>query len=367
MARWEEVTKLMGSVSGGRAGGTCDATLSSQADMLIREYSALLPGVTHVALIGYPMSSNKGDSAIWIGEKVLLEALGIETVYACVDNHDYNKDQLREALEAHGGPSKTAILLHGGGNFGDLWPGAQDNRESVAMDFLDYRIRSFPQTYKFHDVKKKLPKAQQAYGQHPDLQLTARDSKSFMAMQKDFGSKHMVSLLPDAATMLVTRPLPHAREVKDGYDVLFLARTDHEGGQDHGHQKGAIDDLRSFDNGDDSQHSSTNVTVADWVNVDPEGIRNAVDYDQHAQMRVDWTFEYLQQYALILSDRLHVHILSTVWGFDHVAVEEGSYAKIRTYHDTWLLGCGDRVAMTQNMQEAVDAAKGWYKNGKSFS
>jgi exopolysaccharide biosynthesis predicted pyruvyltransferase EpsI len=298
---------------------------------------------------------------------VLLETLGIETVYACVDNNDYSKSQLREALEARGGPSKTAILFHGGGNFGDIWPDAQINRETVAMDFLDYRVRSFPQTYKFYDEDKNLGRAQQAFGRHPDLQLTARDTKSFMAMQRDFGAKHQISLLPDAATMLATRPLPHGREVKDGYDVLFLARTDHEGSQDHGHEKGVIDELRHFGYGDHNQHSSTNVTVADWITVDPDGIEQAANFDQQARMRVDWTFEYLQQYALVLSDRLHVHILSTVWGLDHVTVEEGSYAKLRTYHDTWLLGCGDRVAMTQSMQEAVEAAKGWYRNGGSFS
>ncbi|KIW17054.1 hypothetical protein PV08_04245 [Exophiala spinifera] len=346
----------------GSHNGKCQSTLESHVALLVQEYSRMLPGVTHVAMIGYPNHSNKGDSAIWTGEKVLLEQLGIETVYACVTNRDYREADMREALESHGGPEKAAILFHGGGNFGDIWPAPQINREQVAEDFPDYRIRSFPQTYKFYD-DKALARAQQAFSKHPDLQLTARDTKSFMAMQNDFGSKHEVSLLPDLATMLITKPVPE-RRVNSIYDMLFLARTDHEGAQDHRKEKDVIAELQLVEDEDGSTHE-TNVTVADWIKMDPTGLKGAT-FDEQAQRRVDWTYKYLSENGLIISDRLHVHILSTVWGLDHVAVEEGTYAKLRTYHDTWLLGCGDRVAMTQSVREAVDAAKAWYKRGRKF-
>ncbi|KIW47701.1 uncharacterized protein PV06_00370 [Exophiala oligosperma] len=356
------IHSVVSSIKGSSHDGKCTSTLESHVALLFKEYSRLLPGVTHVAMIGYPNHSNKGDSAIWTGEKVLLEQLGIETVYACVGNHDYREADLRKALESHGGPEKTAILFHGGGNFGDIWPGPELNREQVATDFLDYRIRSFPQTYKFYD-EKALARAQKAFSKHPDLQFTARDTKSFMAMQNDFGGQHQVSLLPDAATMLITKPVP-PRQVNSIYDMLFLARTDHEGSQDHGKQGDVISELRRIEDVDGSTHE-TNLTVADWISVDPDGLEGAT-FDQQAQLRVNWTYNYLSEFGLIISDRLHVHILSTVWGFDHVSVEEGNYAKLRTYHETWLSGCGDRVAMTQSVREAVDAAKAWYKRGRKF-
>ncbi|KIW14989.1 hypothetical protein PV08_07776 [Exophiala spinifera] len=352
---WQDVKSTL------TAGGSskCASTLASQVEILTTEYKKLLPGVTHVAVIGYPNYPNKGDAAIWAGEQELLRALGIQMVYTCADENDYDKTKLRTELEAHGGPSKTVIMFQGGGNFGDIWPRLQTNREQVARDFPDYRIRSFPQTYKFYH-EKNLKVAQEAYGQHPDLQLTARDTRSYMAMQADFGKRHTVLLLPDAATMLINRvpPPPASRE-----GILFLARTDGEGEQDHVKEQAEVEKLRELV---DDHGKEMNVTTADWVTEDPKEAWTAANLDEQSWVRVNWAHDFLASYEMILSDRLHVHILSTVWGLDHVVVEQGSYAKLRTYHDTWLTGCGDRVAMTQSVQEGVDAVKAWYARGKHF-
>lgn len=295
---------------------------------------------------------------------MILEALGIEVVHICIDNRICDNPAIRKELEAHGGPDKTAIMFHGGGNFGDIWHNIQKNRELVAVDFLDYPIRSFPQTYKFSE-SKNLAQAQEAYGKHPDLQLTARDTKSFLKLQSDFGSSHKVLLLPDAATMLSESPLLSRPPKKGDVDFLFLARTDGEGNQDHGKENAVIEELKSVTDASGTPQAA-NVTLMDWIEDEPAGIKK-VPLEEQARMRVEWTYDFLGQGALILADRLHAHILSTVWGFDHVAVEEGSYAKLRTYHDTWLLDCGDGVAMTQSVREAVDAAQRWYTRGKSFS
>jgi len=321
----------------------------------------MLLGVEYVAMIGYPNHSNKGDSAIWVGELILLEDLGIQSVYASANSNDYDKTKLREILEAHGGPENTAIMFHGGGNFGDIWPGPQRDRETVAADFPDYRIRSFPQTYRFYN-QDQLERAQKAFSQHPDLQLTARDTKSYMSLQKDFGQNHKVSLLPDAATMLTTRPISGGRSPKEG--ILFLARYDKEGEQDHYKDKAIIEELRHISD-QDGNILDIDVTLQDWIKLDPEGLRGA-SYNDQAWLRVNWTYNFLNQYELVMSDRLHVHILSTVWGIDHITVEEGSYGKLRSYHETWLSGCGSIVAMTQSVREGVDSAKAWYRNGRSF-
>ena len=44
------------------------------------------------------------------------------------------------------------ILLHGGGNFGDLWPIYQRFREHVIAAFPDHRIVQLPQTVHFRDA-----------------------------------------------------------------------------------------------------------------------------------------------------------------------------------------------------------------------
>lgn len=307
---------------------------------------------------------NKGDSAIWAGQNVLLEALNIKTCYVLAQNvRDFNATVLREKLVEHGGPSKTAILFVGGGNFGDLWYRVQQQRESVAEKFPDYRIRSFPQTYKYNDAQK-LKHTQEVYGKHPDLQLTVRDTRSYMDLQRDFGAKHKILLLPDAATMLIGSP-PDRPAKKSGLDYMFLARTDKEGAQNHWEEKKTIDELQHSIN-EEGKEITTKIEITDWIDKDPVGL-DKVDDDGKALLRVEWAWDFLNQGALILSDRLHVHILSTLWGIDHVVIEEGKYAKLKTYHDTWLLKCENRVAMSQSVREGVDAAKAWYHRGGSFT
>jgi exopolysaccharide biosynthesis predicted pyruvyltransferase EpsI len=315
--------------------------------------------------------SNKGDSAIWSGESLLLKALNIETVYVCSSlRRDYNATLLRNALVKHGGPSKTAILDHGGGNFGDLYYIAQELREAVVSDFPDYRIRAFPQTYKFKD-QEKLEKTRRIFGQHPDLQLTARDTRSFEQMQRAFGSKHHISLLPDLATMLYTSPLiPQNQTDSTTHDFVFLARVDKEGGQNHWKEKATIQDLgRATDSVGELRE--TTFKIMDWLKEEPVGLQAALEdclsnkreWDKFAWLNVQWTYEFLSQKALIISDRLHVHILSTIWNIEHVIVEEGAYAKLRGYHESWLSECDDKVAFTLSVREGVDAAKAWYQKG----
>jgi len=310
------------------------------------------------------LKRNKGDAAIWVGESILLKALNIETVYVCSGRGGYNATHLRETLEQHGGPGSTAILYHGGGNFGDIWYGEQRLREKVAVDFLDYPIRSFPQTYKFSNPKK-LEHAKELFGRHPDLQLTVRDTKSYMQSQKDFGGKHRILLVPDAATMLITSPPPERVHRDDAADFLFLARTDGEGSQNHWKQIAVVEELRNVTN-KEGQAEEKKLVAMDWIKQDPPGVKTA-DWDGKAWLRVNWAYDLLSQGALVISDRLHVHILSTLWGIDHVVVEEGGYAKLKTYHDTWLLDCSNRVVMTQSVREGVEVAKKWYRRGGSFS
>ncbi len=255
--------------------------------------------------------SNKGDAALWAGQSLLFEALGITVAYICVNNDDYDKTKLREALEAHGGPQKTAILFHGGGNFGDLYHNAQTNRESVAIDFPDYRIRSFPQSYKFKD-EKNLQQAQAAFRQHPDLQLTARDMKSYMSIQRDFGRHHKVLLLPDTAEILSAHPMPERNPQAD--QILFLARNDHEAGQDHYQDEALVfEKLRQVVTGGADGHNTvidTNITFTDWMDKDPEGL-SAASWDGKAWLRTNWAYNFLGGFALTLTDRFHGHILST--------------------------------------------------------
>ena len=270
---------------------------------------------------------------------------------------------MRQTLEEYGGPEKTAIVFHGGGNFGDIWHREQYMREIVIQKFHDYRIRSFPQTYKFNDPVK-LATAQEVYGNHPDLQLAARDTKSFAALQTDFGAKHKVILVPDAATMLITNPPKGGGNKMSNADYVFLARTDKEGDQNHWEERKTIEELQHSRN-KNGEEVDTTLEIMDWLGHNPPGL-NEADWDGQAWLKVNWAYDFLTQGGFILSDRLHVHILSTLWGIDHVVIEDGEYAKVRTYHDTWLRQCEKPGSMAKTVKDGVEVAKAWYQRGGSF-
>src|SRR5262245_54225869 len=97
------------------------------------------------ALLDVPRHGNTGDHAIWLGTLVALEALGAPPpAYTC-DDKTYDERALRRRI------GDGAILLLGGGNFGDLHAKHQRLRESVAAAFPKNRLVQLPQTIRFTD------------------------------------------------------------------------------------------------------------------------------------------------------------------------------------------------------------------------
>lgn len=62
---------------------TCIESIEYQQRVLFETYKRLLKGVKRVALMDYPDYNNRGDNAVWIGERILLQKLGVEVVYFC--------------------------------------------------------------------------------------------------------------------------------------------------------------------------------------------------------------------------------------------------------------------------------------------
>ena len=98
-------------MKGDRGRDNIVAHLSKKVDEVLRP---LLPPGTPCALLDFPNHSNVGDSAIWLGERAWLRRHGLDVVYAC-DVNTYSREQLAARI------GQGVLLLHGGGNLGDLW------------------------------------------------------------------------------------------------------------------------------------------------------------------------------------------------------------------------------------------------------
>lgn len=319
---------------GPETGFACIARLQARLD----EQLAPLIGEGPVALVDYPDHANVGDSAIWLGETAWLRRRNLAPAYvSTIRAHDH--DALAAALPE--GP----ILLHGGGNFGTLWPAHQDFRLAMLERFPDRPIVQLPQSIHFDDAAA-IADCARAIARHKRFTLCVRDVPSL-----DFARRHFpceTLLVPDMAFAI--GPL---RRRPATVDSLWLLRTDHE-------KAGA------------SEAPPPAAQTGDWLEDDRAALcRTALGtrlltlmdtpdaarvrrYERRARSRVQRGIAQLSQGRVVVTDRLHGHILSTLLGIPHVALDN-SYRKIGNFIDAWTGGV-DILRTATNLDEAKAAA-----------
>src|SRR5262249_31200360 len=102
-------------------------TIRRLRETIVAAFRPILDGGGPFVLVDFPDSANAGDHAIWLGEQVLLKSLGIDVAYEC-SMQSYDAARLKEAV------GSGTILMHGGGNFGDLYV-YHHFRHQVLKDF----------------------------------------------------------------------------------------------------------------------------------------------------------------------------------------------------------------------------------------
>ena len=288
--------------------------------------SVLVPNADYV-ILDYPDHSNVGDSAIYVGEMVLLRK-------TFKSGPSFVSSQKTFHSQVGGAPGKRIIFLHGGGNFGDTWPAHQVFRETVLERFPDNKIVQLPQSIQFDQVES-LDRCARVIERHSDFTLFVRDQESFQLAQSKFDCE--VKLCPDAALALGELP----RSVQPEIPVLCLMRLDHEGAI----KEAAVDEFAGFGPVEDWLDEAPSMrSIRDRVieraarkvsfsrsNLDERLVRV---YDRWAAARLLRGLAQISRAEFVVTDRLHVHILCSLAGIPH-AVFDNSYGKITRYIDAW--------------------------------
>lgn len=335
----------------------------------------LLPPGTRCALALYPDHWNVGDAAIWWATRRLLAELDVTVAYAC-DPWSYDPRALRAALPE--GP----ILLLGGGNFGDVYPREQGSRLRILADFSDRRIIQLPQSIMFRSPEASTEMAA-ILSRQRDFTLLVRDAASLAFAREHFPAV-AARLCPDTAIALDLPPSPR----KAIAPVVALWRQDSE-------STGAIPPLPpdwvvrdwTVPGGilpatESSELSTAARHFKEWVGLKPppapqDGgepcpLRRRIAWrhmpwlwDQLAEDRTLRGLRILSHGRVVITNRLHAHLLCLLAGIPHVVCDTAN-GKIFAHRDTWFAGPtaqqrpGDHVRFAASPVEALEQAHGLY-------
>ncbi len=296
------------------------------------------------ALLDFPNHANVGDSMIWMGETRFFRAYLKAIPSYVADHHRFSSSALVHHVPT--GP----IFLHGGGNFGDLWPAHQHFREEILRTFPDRPIIQLPQSIHFQDPQN-LARAARAIHSHQNFTLLVRDKNSFKIATEHF--KCPVFLCPDMALYLD----PVTDKIQKTRDILYLLRSDHE-------KKSSMGEVQNLS------------PCEDWI-MDPEGFEQQIRtgtiwrlplilgadalnpamrrfalYERLAQGRMMRGIKQIGSARYVITDRLHVHILCILMGIPH-AVLDNSYGKIKSVSSVWIPEMPD-VHFVDTLLQAIE-------------
>lgn len=316
---------------------------STPADLRARVYSILsplLPNGSQVALFDFPNHGNVGDSAIWLGERAFLKRIGARIVH-CDDCY----------TDTHSLPelSKDVIvLIHGGGNFGNLYPRHQKARERIIAFYTENRIIQLPQSVYFNSISAERD-CWSIINEHSDFHLLVRDNES--AERARAHSMHTVYLCPDMAFCLTALP----RAIAKKHGILGLLRTDKEG-RDLKQQP-----ARAFDQVDWLEEPAWIARTTGLIfKLHRRGrakttYAGRIIYDQAATHRVSRGCRLLSSAELVITDRLHAHILCTLLEIPHVVIDN-SYGKLTSFQKAWDYNSSQLFQNASTLTEALSIA-----------
>ena len=285
----------------------------------------LLDGFEEYALLDFPNHTNIGDSCIYAGELAVLDRYFGHSANV-VTTHHSPVLALKTALP------EGVLLLHGGGNFGDLWLRHQRYREKVLTTCTDQKVIQMPQSIHFGDEKQR-DRAARAISAHPDFTLLVRDRQSLAIAEAHFDCETI--LCPDMAFGLAPVTPP---DVRIKHKTLCLMRADHERGEGIDPQAfAALGHLEDWPVDSDLVSLPGRAAIRFTNDVSAPGALMRFRerfFRRHAVGLTNRGFAMLNSAERVVTDRLHGHILSSLLGKPHIVLDN-LYGKITTFIDAW--------------------------------
>jgi pyruvyl transferase EpsO len=309
--------------------------MSSIQETLKAQIEGALPAMigdpNRICLIDPPGHANVGDSAILLGELDYLSRMNPDAKLSFYDINSFSDRAIAQINRA------DVLLIHGGGNFGDIWTHHHNVRMWVFKHFPHKKIIQLPQSIHFSDPAI-LAETAAAIAKLADFTLLTRDHRSFDFAKKTFEGQ--IHLMPDMAFAVepMTRRPPST-------DCFCLLRTDKEAVADHATILDVIRRTgRSVEAGDWLVERPTVAARADRLLgrvgrrapelLAPFASRLLALRRRYAEERVAVGIDLLSRGRVVVADRLHAHIMCCLLSIPHVVFD--SYdGKISALYETW--------------------------------
>jgi len=317
------------------------------------------------ALLDYPDYFNIGDHLIGLATIFYITDVIKARINYISSIYDFSEELLEKRV------GKAPIILQGGGNLGDIWPHHQLFREQIISQYRDRPIIIMPQCIYFANPEN-LSRAAAIFNAHPNLTLFTRDNYSYELARKHFSNCQVIKA-PDMVFHLADMPLP-TYKFNSKHPILYLCRDDTE--LDRAFSPAALEIPNLVvQEWDDSprkwiyrgrgrfrelkewywhlpgvvllvregwQRGLANpkqwLPRQKWERFHPYAGKFDALYDPFIS-RFSWSLMHsgvyqLTQSRLVITNRLHGHILSILLGIPNIFLPN-SYYKNESFYETW--------------------------------
>ncbi|MCM3786675.1 polysaccharide pyruvyl transferase family protein [Neobacillus mesonae] len=284
----------------------------------LKQIAKLIPKDAPVYYIDYPVHSNGGDLLIMKGTEAFFKNYKVNVIkrYSALD---YPTSKINV-------PEGAVFLLHGGGNFGDLYPLHQKLRENIIKDNKNHRIIVMPQTL-FFSSQDELRKTGDIINGHNDLHLFVRDQNSYDIAVSNFPKCH-VYLSPDMAHELWPIQATH-QPTKENLNFL---RVDVEKTKEQiEFEKQSTGDYKDWNTIFTPFERKIVKLMAKLLKLKLPVVSIWYKYSDYL---VSKSIKEFSDYKIITTSRLHGHILSCLMDKDNELLDN-SYGKNSSYYNQW--------------------------------
>lgn len=280
--------------------------------------------------IDLPYHSNIGDTLIWKGTIDYLQTLN----HKCLLTTDFSNFTFPEL------PQNCIILLHGGGNFGDLYPKHNNFRKTVIARYPHNKVVILPQTV-YYEKANNLKIDADFYAGRDNVTICTRDSVSYKIIKDNFCGLS-VKLVPDMAFFI--NPNVYQNKIsKTKGRTLYLKRADKE----------TVGNLRP-------QCIPTDAEIHDWPTVGHTSsvywfclkgtglLRRIPGANRLRRRYTDFVWQhillpynvrtgmnFLCRYDMVYTTRLHTAILSVLLHRKSVCLLDNNYGKLKSFYEAW--------------------------------